>query len=184
LRDFLASDGFCKDLNEDNPFGSKGEVARALRLLVERIWHPNYESRVSPENLHDAVGHFAPKFAGYYQQDAHKLLVSVLNALQADLNRIRVRPPTAEPCDDAEEAWRRYRKGDDSCIVDLFSGQLRNSLTCPKCGRVACGFDPFQCLSLPLIAPEGKNMIVIRYAGVRRLFSSMRSRKSGVELMV
>lgn len=36
----------------------------------------------------------------------------------------------------ANEAWRRYKRRNDSVIVDLFQGQLKSKLTCPVCNKV------------------------------------------------
>lgn len=39
---------------------------------------------------------------------------------------------------------------DDSIIVDLFQGQLKSRLICPRNGRVSDQYDPFMYLEVPL----------------------------------
>ena len=36
----------------------------------------------------------------------------------------------------ADEAWRVYKKRNDSVIVDLFQGQYKSTLVCPSCRKV------------------------------------------------
>jgi hypothetical protein len=86
----------------------------------------------------------------------------------------------AGPCaEQARQAWERHKLRNESRIVDLFQGQFRSQVTCPRCNTVraaavparpptlACErhaltqpaaqraqvsltFDPFMYLSLPL----------------------------------
>jgi ubiquitin carboxyl-terminal hydrolase 6/32 len=51
----------------------------------------------------------------------------------------------------AKEAWENHLRRNRSIIVDLFQGQLKSTVTCPDCGKVSITFDPFMCLSLPLV---------------------------------
>jgi len=45
-------------------------------------------------------------------------------------------------------------------IVDLFQGQLRSQLRCPKCGARSLTFDPFLHLTLPL--PPGRQAVTLQ----------------------
>lgn len=51
---------------------------------------------------------------------------------------------------DAITAWSNYLQRNQSIIVDLFQGQLRNTMSCRNCGHVNVKFDPFMYLSLPI----------------------------------
>lgn len=50
----------------------------------------------------------------------------------------------------AAEAWHDHLLRNRSVLVDLFQGQLRSQLRCPKCNTVSVTFDPFVYLSLPV----------------------------------
>ncbi|VDO81858.1 unnamed protein product [Onchocerca flexuosa] len=80
----------------------------------------------------------------------------VLDGLHEDLNRVRVKPTTntieAEGRPDIEvsrEAWRNHLLRNDSIFVDLFHGQLKSRLQCPKCNQISITFDPFAYLAVP-----------------------------------
>jgi len=64
----------------------------------------------------------------------------------------------------AEEAWENHLKRNRSAVVDLFHGQLRSELTCPRCSRISVTFDPFSFLSLPVPAVQTRtyNVVVVR----------------------
>ena len=51
---------------------------------------------------------------------------------------------------DAINAWKNYLRRDKSLIVDIFQGQLKNTLICLHCGHKNIRFEPFMYLSLPM----------------------------------
>ncbi len=50
----------------------------------------------------------------------------------------------------ANEAWSRHLKRNDSVVVDLFQGQYKSRVQCPKCSKISVTFDPFMYLSVPI----------------------------------
>ena len=144
------------EINEDNPLGMQGQVARAYADLVEWMWWSDKDV-FTPRRFKNTLGHFAPMFAGYLQQDAQEFLAFLLDGLHEDLNRILKKPyveiPDANNRPDvivAEERWELHLKRNDSIIVDLFQGLYRSKLSCPVCGKVSVTFDPFMYLTLPV----------------------------------
>jgi len=127
---------------------------------MKHIWLGN-ESIVSPSKFKRKLERFSPRFAGGYQQDAQELLAFLLDGIHEDLNRV-VKRPYIEDVEgngtndeaDAIIAWQRYLQRNKSVIVDIFQGQLRNTLTCTLCSHKSVKFDPFMYLSLP-IAEDG-----------------------------
>ncbi|KAF7641880.1 hypothetical protein LDENG_00269660, partial [Lucifuga dentata] len=156
LTEYFLKDKYTDELNEDNPLGMKGEIARAYAELIKQLWSAKY-SYVTPRPFKTQVGRFAPQFSGYQQQDSHELLAFLLDGLHEDLNRIRKKPyiqlKDADSRPDkvvAEEAWENHIKRNDSIIVDIFHGLFKSTLVCPVCAKVSVTFDPFCYLTLPL----------------------------------
>ncbi|KAM6895348.1 ubiquitin carboxyl-terminal hydrolase 15 isoform 2-T2 [Xenentodon cancila] len=156
LTEYFLKDKYTDELNEDNPLGMKGEIARAYAELTKQLWSGKY-SYVTPRPFKTQVGRFAPQFSGYQQQDSHELLAFLLDGLHEDLNRIRKKPyiqlKDANGRPDkvvAEEAWENHIKRNDSIIVDIFHGLFKSTLVCPVCAKVSVTFDPFCYLTLPL----------------------------------
>ena len=154
--EYFACDNYIEDINEDNPLGMKGEIARTFGEVIKAMWSGKF-SYVVPRNFKGAVGRFAPQFSGYQQQDSQELLTFLLDGLHEDLNRVRKKPYTeikdsgGRPDEEvAAEAWEVYKKRNDSVILDLFHGLLKSTVVCPECPKVSVVFDPFCYLSLPL----------------------------------
>lgn len=70
-------------------------------------------------------------------------MITALDGLHEDLNRIKRKPYIEEKDYDgrpdaviAAESWANFKKRNDSVVVDLFYGQLKSRLQCPKCSRV------------------------------------------------
>lgn len=144
--DTYITGGFWEsELNPDNILGMKGEVARAYGHLMDRIWNGN-QSVTTPREFKQTLSKFAPAFSGWQQHDSQELIAFLLDGLHEDLNRIKEKPyeevPDWNGGDEKDElelanlSWEIYKRRNDSVIVDLFQGQLRNRLICPECGKV------------------------------------------------
>ncbi|XP_041349901.1 ubiquitin carboxyl-terminal hydrolase 15-like isoform X2 [Gigantopelta aegis] len=166
LTEFMLSDRWVSEVNEDNPLGNKGEIARSYAELIKTMWNGKYSYTV-PRNFKVAVGRFAPQFSGYQQQDSQELMAFLLDGLHEDLNRIRTKPylelKDADGRPDeivAKEAWDNYRQRNDSIIIDIFHGLLKSTVNCPDCDKISVTFDPFCYLSLPLPIKKERQMEV------------------------
>ncbi|XP_023338587.1 ubiquitin carboxyl-terminal hydrolase 15, partial [Eurytemora carolleeae] len=156
IAEYFENDNYEEDINEENPLGMKGEIARAFGQLIKDIWSGRYKY-VVPRNFKTVVGRFAPQFSGYQQQDSQELLTFLLDGLHEDLNRIKKKPyvemgDTTDRDDReiAREAWENYKRRNDSVILDIFHGLLKSTLVCPQCNKISVTFDPTCYLSLPL----------------------------------
>lgn len=148
------------ELNPQNLLGMKGEVAKAYGNLVDRIWNGS-NSVVTPREFKQTLSRFAPAFSGWQQHDSQELIAFLLDGLHEDLNRIKQKPyddipdwnggGEKEELELANLSWELYKRRNDSVIVDLFQGQLRNRLTCPECGKVRVTCLHRQCLSADLL---------------------------------
>ncbi|RUS75669.1 hypothetical protein EGW08_016563 [Elysia chlorotica] len=167
FRDFFLDGRFQNDINEDNPLGMKGQLAVTFGALLRWLWSCK-KHYWDPRRLKDLVSKKNPQFFGYAQHDAHEFLAFLLDGLHEDLNRIKKKPYTETIDSDgrpdkvvADEAWAQYKLRNDSVVVDLFQGQLKSKLVCPKCGKVSITFDPFLYMSVPL--PKKKKVIPVHF---------------------
>jgi len=156
ITEYFDNDNYVEDINDDNPLGMKGEIARSFGQLIKDMWCGKY-TYVIPRTFKMAVGRFAPQFSGYQQQDSQELLTFLLDGLHEDLNRIKQKPYVQMTDSDgkpdhevATEAWNNYKKRNDSVILDIFHGLLKSTVVCPECPKVSVTFDPMCYLSLPL----------------------------------
>lgn len=160
LTEYFVSRVFEQEINEENPLGNGGALARAFGGLIQQLWSGQGSNAFAPRDFKWSLARFAPQFSGYAQQDTQELLAFLLDGLHEDLNRIKKKPYIEAPewrGGDLEEMvrfakkqWDIYKMRNDSVIVDLFQGQYRSTLVCPECGKVSIKFDPFMYLTLPL----------------------------------
>eukprot|EP00299_Pterocystis_sp_00344_P019385 c9622_g2_i1.p1 GENE.c9622_g2_i1~~c9622_g2_i1.p1 ORF type:complete len:861 (-),score=224.95 c9622_g2_i1:116-2350(-) len=153
-------DKYVSELNRDNPLGMQGQIAEQFAKLVKALWSGKF-SHVVPREFKATLEKFAPQFVGTMQHDSQELLAFLLDGLHEDLNRVMKKPYVEVPdgtnnANDEQLAalsWEGYRKRNSSHIVDLFQGQLKSRLECPRCETFSVTFDPFMYLSLPLPTP-------------------------------
>lgn len=155
------------DVNSSS--SQKGAIVRAFSSLLQSVWKDGPSSMgVSPNNFKSVFQKFAPRFAGYSQQDAQEFLRYLLQGLHDDINRVKYRPKASTSEDNdymsdsqkAATAWKKYLTYDDSKIVDLFVGQLKSTLRCCVCGYSSVTFDPFWDLSVPI--PKGSTEVNLK----------------------
>ncbi|CAG9318807.1 unnamed protein product [Blepharisma stoltei] len=171
LTNFFITNEFQRDINTNNPLGTKGAVlAYSYADLIKEMW--TNSSSISPWSFKKTIAKFAPQFTGYQQHDSHELLSYLLTGLHEDLNRVKKKPYTEKPETDnksdqeaAHEAWEWFLMRNQSIIVDLMYGQCKSTLTCPHCNRISITFDPFLSFSVSIPNFEAKE-VTIYYAGM------------------
>ncbi|XP_055347503.1 ubiquitin carboxyl-terminal hydrolase 2-like [Paramacrobiotus metropolitanus] len=161
LRDYCMSGEFQSELCSTSTH-KESPLISAFATVMEALWKKgsSYSSvnAYDPDRFHRKIQQYAPRFAGYLQQDAQEFLRYLLEGLHEDVNRVTGKPkPETQDIPDHytdvqkyAEAWKRYLRRDNSKLVDLFVGQLKSSLVCDTCGHCSVTFDPFWDLALPI----------------------------------
>lgn len=155
LREFFLRDHYQTEINESNPLGSEGRLARAFAEFMHQMWSGRHKA-IEPIQIKNIVAEKASQFANFAQHDAHEFLSFLLDGLHEDVNRVKKKPLTGtveshgrHDLDVSNEAWRNHILRNDSIFVDLFHGQLKSHVQCPNCDRVSITFDPFVYLPVP-----------------------------------
>ncbi|EYC05473.1 hypothetical protein Y032_0082g1604 [Ancylostoma ceylanicum] len=155
LKTYFLERHYKLDVNPNNPLGFRGRLADAFADFMRHMW--NCQNRaIEPAKIKELVAEKASQFANFAQHDAHEFLSFLLDGLHEDLNRVKSKPLTTtvegdgrSDVDVSNEAWYNHTLRNDSIFVDLFHGQLKSRLQCPKCDRVSITFDPFVYLPVP-----------------------------------
>eukprot|EP00047_Mylnosiga_fluctuans_P004515 m.235000 g.235000 ORF g.235000 m.235000 type:complete len:1565 (-) comp12750_c0_seq1:2703-7397(-) len=163
---------YVDEVNERNPLGLKGRMARAYAATLQQM----LSGRVSIAPV-EVLGIMQKQnaFVAHSQHDAHEALSYVLDMLHEDLNRIVVKPYVERKDSDgrpdaivAQEAWEGHLRRNSSIIVDLLTGLLRSQLRCLACGFSSVAFDPFTALTLPLPSESTSHTdVVLRWLAPR-----------------
>ena len=153
---FLCGD-YLKDINYTNENGMKGMLAKSWGNLLEEYWVDN-TSEGNPSQFKSIIGQKEKRFRGFGQQDSNEFMSVFLDYLNEDLNSVSKKEyieldekkddETDEEC--SKRYWEANLKRNDSIITDLFCGQFKSTITCPKCKRISISFEPFYSINLPI----------------------------------
>ncbi|KAJ1306638.1 hypothetical protein OPQ81_007634 [Rhizoctonia solani] len=159
------------EVNMMNPLGTKGELANAFYSLLRDMWQGDLPY-LTPVPFRKSICAHARQFAGSEQHDAQEFLIFLLDGLHEDLNRIIIKPQFEEltPEREAElermpkqlagaHEWGRYKRRNDSIVVDYFQGQFCNQMQCLTCGQTSTTYNAFLTLSVPIPASKGVSKI-------------------------
>ena len=159
---YFLSGEYKKDINRENKLGMGGALAESWAELHHDYWVESHHVG-NPSDLKRTFGNKIKRFSGYNQQDSNEFIDLFLENLNEDLNLVTKREyielknkgenESDEEC--SKRFWDNYLKRNNSIITDLFCGQIKSTLTCPNCGFINIGFDPFNSLNLNI--PETQN---------------------------
>eukprot|EP00826_Nyctotherus_ovalis_P052313 TRINITY_DN6611_c0_g2_i1.p1 TRINITY_DN6611_c0_g2~~TRINITY_DN6611_c0_g2_i1.p1 ORF type:complete len:1153 (-),score=374.80 TRINITY_DN6611_c0_g2_i1:62-3520(-) len=164
LSKYFLEDQYKDEINDDNPLGMQGILAKSYAKLVKMLWTTK-DDLISPSFFKKAIGKFRAIFSSYSQQDSQELITAVLDGLHEDLNRVKKKPyveskTTDDPKNDSisVDSWYCHLARNQSVIVDLMYGQYKSVLKCPKCTKYSVTFDPFSAVTLPI--PSAKQRLI------------------------
>jgi ubiquitin carboxyl-terminal hydrolase 4/11 len=160
---YFISGKYKEELNESNPLGHNGAIAKAYAGLLESVYADTNTLSFAPRNFKNVLGRHAPTFSGYGQQDSQEFLSFLVDGIHEDLNRIHKKPYVENPESDdktvgdekaIKELGNKFRENhharNDSVAMDLFNGFYKNTMVCPVCDKVSITFDPYSLLTLQL----------------------------------
>ena len=157
LKNFLMSENLEKEINKNNPLGTKGEILLALADLFRSYWRTSF-GRINPSKFKYLVGRHLSTFEGFSQHDSQEFLSQILDAVHEDANRILHKPYTETiegKLEDndlvvARKSWINFLRRNYSLLIENFYGQFKSTVKCPRCHNTSVTFDPFQIISLSI----------------------------------
>ena len=159
---FLAAERYLKDINYTTGLFTTtgGKVTKAFAELLRELWS-GLHSSYSPTHFKSVFGEKLRMFSGYDQHDAQEFLSFLIDALQEELNRCKLKNNSSNTCENVydfdfsnqsvaeqnfqinqffvekgEEKWKEFLIGNDSIITHLFFGQYLSYFACPVCPKV------------------------------------------------
>eukprot|EP00826_Nyctotherus_ovalis_P007327 TRINITY_DN1181_c0_g1_i2.p1 TRINITY_DN1181_c0_g1~~TRINITY_DN1181_c0_g1_i2.p1 ORF type:complete len:1112 (-),score=340.77 TRINITY_DN1181_c0_g1_i2:62-3397(-) len=136
------------DFGENKSAEKKG-LAQAYANIICELWKEP-QSAVTTRELKLQLSRRAEQFYGFTQEDSGEFVVFLMDGLHEALNRARPGMSATIKEDDEEEQWKQYWERNDSIIMELFLGQMKTQIACPKCDFTSNKFEPFLTLSVPI----------------------------------
>ena len=136
-----------------------GKLSKEFADLLGKMWIDN-KKIVNAQEIKYCVCDINNRFNNNNQHDSSELLMYILNSLHEEINRDKSKgntsfyePPKKENESDisaSQRFWNLFRKKNNSIIIDLFYGQLRNVTRCLSCGHSETTFEIFNILPIEI----------------------------------
>ena len=151
-------------LNKNNIIGTGGFLALAYANYIFKT-NLNDTNFLELKNFRYAIGIVDDRFAGIDQQDTHEFLTFLIDSIHEDLNKVIIKPQVKRKSSEwekklnskikldkikSESEWNNFLKRNQSIMVDLFYGQFKTTISCPKCFHDSVNFSSFLSLQLPI----------------------------------
>ena len=128
----------------------------AFKNLINGMW-TNERSIIRPISMLDLIQRHFPNFEGFNQQDAHEVLVYLIDTLHTGFSKEVNIDITGNPKNKLEKLqlmcmkqFKTQYNSDYSIILDLFYGQLITEIKTLDGKHVSYNFSPFSTLEVPL----------------------------------
>ena len=159
---------YLNEINSDNYSGSKGLISKQYYNFLNHMFN-GHDKYITPDELRKIFIMKTPSFNNQSQQDAHEFLLSFMDNLHEDLNRVTIKQykelneqEKGETDEEASNRWWIYNKSrEDSIIRDLFEGQYKSTIECPTCHYKSINYDNFTTLNVPI--PTEKMQYKIKF---------------------
>lgn len=161
IAEYFVLEHYKVDLQKRNKinskkYGTRGEVTEQLAALLKALWACHYTPDMSTA-FKGAVERHGTQYRGNSQHDAQEFLFWLLDKVHEDLNtatkkKYKTIKNTCGKPDEvvAAETLANHARRNSSFVQAVFQAQYRSALTCAKCERTSCTFDPFHCVSVQL----------------------------------
>ena len=159
---------FQNEVNLSSSFGTNGILVKIYLDIINQLWLSNI-NKINPIFFRVGFSQSTRKFLNNNQQDAMEFLSIFLNSLHEDLNRVSEKPylqlerhkKGESEYEESQRFWNYHILRENSIVVDLFHGQLKNIIKCLVCGNISRNYEPFINITLPI--PEKHNFYVFKF---------------------
>lgn len=152
LTDYILSTDYKNDLNKRN---NEQYVLHSYITLVNHVWDSN--QLIKPKTFIENLSKFHKKYYSLNQQDSHECLLYILEILHKALSyeiEIEIKGDVKNDTDSlmkkSLETWGKFYERDYSFIIELFNGNLMNTIKCTHCDFSEQIFEPYNNFSISI----------------------------------
>ena len=154
-----------------------GKLSEEFANLLGKMWIDN-KKVATPQELKYAMADLNYIFNSNTQQDSSEFLIFLLNFLHDEINREKINsgshfyePPKSEDETDitaSQRFWNLFRRKNNSIIIDLFCGQLKNVTRCLSCGHCETIFEVFNILPIEIPILKKINVLLVPSNNIKK----------------
>ena len=154
-----------------------GKLSEEFANLLSQMWIEN-KKITNPQNIKYSMADLNYEFNNNNQQDSSEFLISLLNFLHDEINREKIKsgsvfyePPKGENetvISASQRFWNLFRRKNNSIIIDLFYGQIKNLSRCLSCGNSVTSFEVFNILPLEIPTLKKINVLLVPSNNIKK----------------
>ena len=161
LTNYFLREEYKKDINRTNPIGTQGKLCEAYYDIIKKLWFGK-EKYYIPKEFIKKIKEINDIYSDNIQQDTQEFLNFLINGFHDDLNKVNNIPyiNNNENDNSKEDDYKsleelyNFKRRNQSLLVDLFYGQFKSLIKCPKCENLKTKFETFLNVSLPIDSKE------------------------------
>jgi hypothetical protein len=192
---YLISSRYHKDINTTSVDTTRGKFVNEFAQLVKEMWlkpYPPPSAVLQPIAFRRLLGRLNADYSTFQQQDAHDVLVYLLDRLHEDVNRVAKKPYVENSEGNGEndehisqESWDKHKLREDSCIQEIIGCQLRSQLICPadNCHKKSVSFEFASTIQLA-IPNRNRDRTRSNSAGLFQYKDSTAARSSSLKIPI
>ena len=148
----------------------QGKLSQEFSSLLAKMWIDNKKT-ANPQEVKYAICDILSSYNSNNQQDSSELLINFLNLLHNEINKEKSKgsghfyePPKKENESDisaSQRFWNLFRNFNNSIIIDLFYGQLKNTTRCLSCAHIETSFEIFNLLPIEIPTLKKINVLLV-----------------------
>ena len=154
-----------------------GKLSDEFANILNKMWLEN-KKVVNPQDIKYAIADLNYAFNNNNQQDSSEFLLSLLNSLHDEINREKINsgslfyePPKGEDESDitaSQRFWNLFKRKNNSVIIDLFYGQIKNTTKCLTCGHISTTFEIFNILPIEIPILKKINVLLVPSNNIKK----------------
>ena len=154
-----------------------GKLSKEFADLLGKMRIDN-KKIVNAQEIKYCICDINNRFNNSNQHDSSELLMYILNSLHEEINRDKSKgntsfyePPKKEnesEISTSQRFWNLFRKKNNSVIIDLFYGQLRNVTRCLSCGHSETTFEIFNILPIEIPILKKINILLVPSNNIKK----------------
>ena len=154
-----------------------GKLSDEFANILNKMWLEN-KKVVNPQDIKYAIADLNYAFNNNNQQDSSEFLLSLLNSLHDEINREKINsgslfyePPKGEDESDitaSQRFWNLFKRKNNSIIIDLFYGQIKNTTKCLTCGHISTTFEIFNILPIEIPILKKINVLLVPSNNIKK----------------
>ncbi len=168
---YYISDLYLNDLKiKPKPNSNSKNISQSFSLVLKQLWIEQ-EKSINPIDLKYSISKYYFRYINSNQNDSNEFLLSLLCTLHEEINQPKVNgiikfneEPKLEnesEINSSKRFWNLFKKMNNSIIINLFYGQIRNIMKCLSCTFVQTNFEVFSILPLEIPYLKKINILLI-----------------------